>query len=74
MKLEDICRCVYPACPKLTSQDSFLLALFKACGGEKVSTSYAKQLFTGAKGYALKLKEPLRGKDNYDSLLNFFET
>ena len=74
MKLEDICRCVYPACLNIKSQDKFIIALFTASGDGNVSKSYAKQLFTGAKGFVLNQKYPLRGKDNYDSLVQFFET
>ena len=59
MKLEDICRCVYPACPNIKSQDKFIIALFTASGDGNVSKSYAKQLFTGAKGFVLNQKYPL---------------
>lgn len=73
MKLEDLCAGVYKYCPKLTSQDKFIVALFTAAGDGYVSKSYAKKLFTGDKSFVIKQKLPLRGKDNISSLISFFE-
>lgn len=74
MKLEDLCAGVYKYCPNLKSQDKFIVALFTAAGDGHVSKSYAKQLFTGAKGFVENQKLPLRGKDNISTLISFFET
>lgn len=74
MKLEDWCAGVYKYCPNIKSQDKFIVALFTAAGDGHVSKSYAKQLFTGAKGLVENQKLPLRGKDNISSLILFFET
>lgn len=74
MKLEDFCAGVYEYCSKLTSQDKFIVALFTAAEYGYVSKSYAKKLFTGEKGFVMKQKQPLRGKDNISSLILFFET
>lgn len=73
MELKDICRCVYPSCPSLKSQDKFIIALFTASGDGNVSKSYAKQLFAGAKGFVINQKLPLRGKDNIGALIQFFD-
>lgn len=74
MKLEDLCAGVYKHCPNIKSQDKFIVSLFTAAGDGHVSKSYAKQLFTGAKGFIENQKLPLRGKDNILSLISFFET
>lgn len=74
MKLENLCAGVYKYCPNIKSQDKFIVALFTAAGDGYVSKSYAKQLFTGNKGFVKKQKQPLRGKDNISSLIPFFET
>lgn len=69
-----MCAGVYKYCPKLISQDKFIVALFTAAGDGHVSKSYAKQLFTGAKEFVENQKLPLREKDNISSLISFFET
>ena len=75
MKLEDICRGVYPSCCNIKSQKNFIEGLFKAAGdGAYISDSYKKGLFNGGKPFAESQKEPLRGKDNFVSLITFFET
>jgi hypothetical protein len=48
--------------------------LCAGAGDGYVSKSYAKKLFIGAKGFVIKQKQPLRGKDNISSLILFFET
>ncbi len=74
MELNNLCRGVYPSCPKIKSQSQFIVGLFTAAGEGHVSKSYAKQLFTGAKRFVENQKSPLRGKDNLSSLITFFET
>lgn len=74
MELNNLCRGVYPSCPKIKSQSQFIVELFTAAGEGHVSKSYAKQLFTGAKRFVENQKSPLRGKDNLSSLITFFET
>lgn len=74
MKLEELCAGVYKYCPNLKSQDKFIVALFTAAGDGNVSKSYAKQMFTGAKGFVENQKLPLRGKDNISTLISFFES
>lgn len=74
MKLEDLCAGVYKYCPNIKSQDKFIVELFTAAGDGHVSKSYAKQLFTGAKGFVENQKLPLRGKNDIPSLISFFET
>ena len=74
MRLEDICRCVYPACPNIKSQKKFIEELFKAAGSEPyISDTYKKGLFSGDKPFIVSQKSPLRGKDNIGSLIQFFD-
>ena len=75
MKLKDICYAVYPSCPKINSQTNFIDKLFKAAGvGLYISDSYKKGLFNGGKPFSVNQKIPLRGKDNAQSLIKFFES
>ena len=75
MKLEDICRSVYPSCPGIKSQKSFIEELFRAAGNTVyISDSYKKGLFNGGKPFSDNQKALLRNKDNYSSLRSFFAT
>lgn len=75
MKLGDICNGVKPSCPNLRSREKFVDGLFAAAGGAPyISDSYKRGLCNGGKPFTVALKTPNRGKDNLQSLTDFFMT
>lgn len=73
MKLGDICKGVKPSCPKLRSRESFIDGLLTAAGGAPfISVSYKRGLCNGGKPFTVALKGQNRGKDNLQSLIEFF--
>lgn len=75
MKLGDLCGGVYSSRDKkrIGSQEEFITELFTAAGEKTyVSATYKKQLFSGRKPFTENLKAPMRGKENQQSLENFF--
>lgn len=73
MNLGALCKGVKPSCPNLKSREDFIDALFKAAGQEPyISVSYKRNLCNGTKPFVVEQKEPLRNRDNFQSLTNFF--
>lgn len=75
MKLGDICKGVKPSCPNLRSREKFVDGLLSAAGAAPyISDSYKRGLCNGGKPFIVALKAPNRGKDNLQSLMDFFMT
>ncbi|MEG2687426.1 MAG: hypothetical protein RR954_09975 [Christensenellaceae bacterium] len=75
MNLKDLCNGVKPSCPKQKSREKFITGLLTAAGGAPfISDSYKMGLCNGGKPFTVALKAPNRGKDNLQSLMNFFMT
>lgn len=75
MNLKDLCNGVKPSCLKLKSREKFIIGLLTAAGGAPfISDSYKMGLCNGGKPFTVALKAPNRGKDNLQSLMNFFIT
>ena len=74
MKLGDICNGVKPSCQKLKSREKFVVGLLTAAGeAPYFSDSYMRGLCNGGKPFTVALKSPYRGKDNLQSLIDFFK-
>ena len=75
MKLGDICKGVKPSCPNIRSREKFVDGLLSAAGAAPyISDSYKRGLCNGGKPFIVALKAPNRGKDNLQSLMDFFMT
>lgn len=77
MVFADICKPVYDACPRITSQEKYIDGLLGAAGGVSISTSYKKQLFKGEdngkkKNLTIDLRRDLRGKNKRGEIATFF--
>ncbi len=75
MKFCNLCRGVYLSRNRgrIKNQPDFIAELFKAAGDvQYISDSYKKQLFTGGKPFGNSLKASFRGKNNQQSLMDFF--
>lgn len=74
VNLGTLCQGVKPSCPRIKSQEKFIDGLSEAAGSKLyISASYKKALFNGNKDFPVNQKEPLREKDNFHSLIAFFE-
>ena len=75
MNLKDLCNDVKTLCPKLKSREKFITGLLTAAGGAPfISDSYKRGLCNGGKPFTVALKAPNRGKDNLQSMMEFFMT
>lgn len=73
MKLGTFCGGIKPSCPNLKSREAFIDSLFEAAGGKPyISVSYKRNLCNGTKPFSIELKTSFRGKDNLNSLIDFF--
>ena len=77
MRLNTLCRAVYPSCKKkLKSQVRFMDGLFEAAAlGNRpwIEDSYKKSLFNGHKPFTDNLKLGFRNNDNLTALKEFFK-
>ena len=75
MKLQNLCAGVRPSCPNLKSREAFIDGLFEAAGQKPhISVSYKRNLCNGNKPFTIDQKQPLRSRDNLQSLITFFMT